>query len=372
MSPARARLLKALLDQSPAAQLFAVGDDWQAIYRFGGSDIAIMREFAERFGDTKRMDLETTFRCAEPIAAVATRFVLANPAQIRKTVHSTRQLQGPCVHVGLSRGRDQSLLREALSRIAVHAANHEEPSNVLLLGRYKHLRPGNLAGLAKQHPRLQLSFKTVHGSKGLQADYVVVLGLCTGRHGFPTEITDDPLLDLVLSAPEEHSNAEERRLFYVAPTRARRHVFVLADGGPPSPFVVELIGGNYDVAVFGQLPGKDVPCPTCVNGHLVHRESAHGKGAFYGCSNWPYCEHRQPPCPSCGRGLPVKAKGGFRCRDCGQQIEACPSCGGWLRTRTGKYGRFLGCSSWPACDYTRADAARQRKRGRDPGPKLRR
>ncbi len=369
ISPARARLLKALLDQSPDAQLFAVGDDWQAIYRFSGSDIAIMREFAERFGDSKRMDLETTFRCSEPIATVATRFVLANPAQIRKRVRSTRRMQGPCVHIGLSGGRDQSLLREALGRIAAHAASHEEPSSVLLLGRYRHLQPQNLAALARQHPRLQVSFKTVHGSKGLQADYVVVLGVCAGRHGFPTEIADDPLLDLVLAEPEKHPNAEERRLFYVALTRARRHVFVLAEGGPASPFVEELIDGKFDVAVFGRLPEKDVPCPTCVKGHLVRRQNSQGGGDFYGCSNWPYCEHRQPPCPACGRGLPVKAEGGFRCRDCGQKIEACPACDGWLRTRTGKYGPFLGCSNWPACDYTRDVARHRQSRGRYAGPK---
>ena len=369
ISPARARLLKALLEQSPDAQLFAVGDDWQAIYRFGGSDIAIMREFAERFGDSKRMDLETTFRCSEPIATVATRFILANPAQIKKKVRSTRQMQGPCVHIGLSEGRDQSLLREALSRIAAHAANHGERSSVLLLGRYRHLQPENLAGLGRQHPRLQISFKTVHGSKGLQADYVVVLGLCAGKFGFPAEIVDDPLLDLVLAAPEEHPNAEERRLFYVAVTRARRHVFLLADGGPPSPFVLELIEGDYDVAVFGRLPDKDVPCPTCVKGHLVQRVNKQGRGAFYGCSNWPYCEHRQPPCPACGSGLPVKAQGNFRCRDCGQKIEACPVCGGWLRTRTGKFGRFLGCSNYPRCDYAQDVPRRERRPERYAGPR---
>ena len=369
ISPARARLLKALLDQLPAAQLFAVGDDWQAIYRFGGADIAIMREFSERFGESERMDLETTFRCSEPIATVATRFVLANPAQIRKTVRSTHQAEGPCVHIGLPGGRDQSLLSEALGRIAADAAKYEEPSSVLLLGRYKHMRPENLARLARRHAHLQLTYKTVHGSKGLQADYVAVLGMCTGRHGFPTEIADDPLLDLVLSVPEKHPNAEERRLFYVALTRARRHVFVLADGGPPSPFVVELIEGNHDVAVFGRSPDKDVPCPRCVKGHLVRRENAQNRGAFYGCSNWPYCEHTHPPCPSCGKGLPVKAAGGFRCRDCGQPIEACPACDGWLRTRTGKYGRFLGCSNWPACDYTRDVARHQQKRGRYAGPR---
>ena len=93
-----------------------------------------MREFAERFGDSERMDLETTFRCSEPIAAVATRFVLANPAQIRKTVRSTRQLQGPCVHIGLSGDRDRSLLSEALGRIAADAAGYEGPSQRAAVG----------------------------------------------------------------------------------------------------------------------------------------------------------------------------------------------------------------------------------------------
>ena len=84
--------------------------------------------------------------------------------------------------------------------------------------------------------------------------------------------------------------------------------------GPPSPFVMELIEGNYDVAIFGRLPDKDVPCPTCVRGHLVRRENPRKRGAFYGCSNWPYCEHTQRPCPACGRGLPVEAEGVSRMR----------------------------------------------------------
>ena len=107
-----------------------------------------------------------------------------------------------------------------------------------------------------------------------------------GRFGFPVEIDDDPLLDPVLAAPEQHPNAEERRLFYIALTRAKRRVFVLAEGGPPSPFVVELIEGNFDVGVVGRLPEKDVPRPTCVAGHLVRRENARNKGGLCGCSNW--------------------------------------------------------------------------------------
>ena len=240
ISPGRARLVKALLDQSPDAQLFAVGDDWQSIYRFAGSDISIMREFGDRFGHSEQTYLETTFRCADRIAEVATEFVLSNPAQIRKRVRSTRRADGPCVHVGLE-AEDLPLLGEALDMIGADAAMHGEKSTVLLLGRYKRTCPQNMSELEERHPNLELTDMTARGSKGLEGDYVVVLGLCAGKNGFPTEMADDPLLDLVLPAAETHPHAEERRLFHVAMTRARRAVFLLADSRRPSRFVQELI-----------------------------------------------------------------------------------------------------------------------------------
>ncbi|MYI72860.1 MAG: AAA family ATPase, partial [Candidatus Dadabacteria bacterium] len=178
ISPGRARLLKALLDRYVTTQLFAVGDDWQAIYRFAGSDIAIMREFRERFGESKRINMQTTFRCADRIATVATKFVLRNPAQIPKDVSSTLQLKEPCVHVGLG-GESPDLLREVMKTIADDTGKNNGTSTVLLLGRYRHLQPENMYQLSNEYPDLHLSYKTVHSSKGLEADYVVVLGLCS-------------------------------------------------------------------------------------------------------------------------------------------------------------------------------------------------
>ena len=194
---------------------------------------------------------------------------------------------------------------------------------------------------------------SARNARGRGADYVVVLGLCSGKHGFPSEITDDPLLDLVLAAPEAHPNAEERRLLYVAITRARRQVYLLAEGGPPSSFARELMHGRYDVNVFGRLPQADVPCPQCKEGRLERRENPRSGGTFYGCSNWPYCRLTRPPCPSCGVGLAVRAGDDRRCRGCGELLETCPDCDGWMETRMGRYGRFLGCSNWPDCGYTR-------------------
>ena len=353
ISPARGALLKALLEQTSKTQLFAVGDDWQAIFRFAGSDIAIMREFEKHFGHSERIYLETTFRCSDRINAVATKFVLRNPSQIRKKVRSTHSAAGTSVHIGLSGEESVSPFPEALRRVAQDAAMHSGISDVLLLGRYRHQRPANLSLLAKEYPRLRFSFMTAHGSKGAQADYVVVLGLCAGRYGFPSEVVDDPLLDLVLATPEGHPNAEERRLFYVAITRAKRKVYLLAEGGPQSSFIEELIQDGYDITVFGRPPQQDVHCPTCVKGRLERRENARNRNTFYGCSNYPYCGHTQQACPVCGTGLLLKQQEGFRCRNCGGIVQSCPICDGWLQTKIGKYGRFLGCSNYPDCDYTR-------------------
>ena len=338
------------------------GDDWQAISRFAGSDIAIMREFENRFGNIERLNLETTFRCADRIAEVATKFILCNSAQIRKEVRAIRKAPGPSVHIGIP-GKKASLLREVLDEIAADADKHDGRSTVLLLGRYGHTRPKSMSDLARRYRGLRFSSMTVHGSKGLEADYVVVLGLCSGSYGFPTEITDDPLLDLVLSVSERHPNAEERRLFYVALTCAKRRVFLVADGGPPSPFDKELIDNGYDVTVFGQPPESDVPCPKCRNGHLKRRESTRKETPFYDCSNYPYCDYLQLSCPLCNTGLVFKTAGAFRCRDCGKDIGSCPNCEGWLRSIPGKHGRFLGCSNYPDCKYTR-DIRKKRPGGK--------
>ena len=223
-----------------------------------------MRGFEERFGVGTRTDLETTFRCSDGLSDVATRFVLGNPAQIVKKVRTVRRVDGPGIWIGFGGHGAEPLLHQALNRIATEAGQTEGRSSVLLLGRYRHLVP-DLGSLQRNHRGLDLSYRTVHAAKGLEADYVVVLGICSGRYGFPTEITDDPLLDLVLVAPEEHPNAEERRLFYVALTRAKWRTYLLEEQGPRSAFVEELLQAGGRIDTFG-LPNADRPhCPELQN-----------------------------------------------------------------------------------------------------------
>jgi DNA helicase-4 len=281
-SRGRARLLRALLDQVPDRRLTCVGDDWQSIYRFAGSDLSHMTRFEEHFGPAAQISLDRSFRFGRRLLAASARFVQENPAQLRKKLQAARDEGAPAVVVLADD------VRAALARIE---AEREGPGqiSVLLLGRYTFSLPGPLGELARGFPALSLQFLTVHRSKGLQADYVVLLDVTSGRYGFPSEIADDPLLSMVLAEPDPFAHAEERRLFYVALTRARRRVFVLTRETQPSAFVEELLGPAYAGLVEGPARWAErPPCPEC-GGTLTERVSRSGQ-RFWGCLDYPYCE----------------------------------------------------------------------------------
>ncbi len=125
----------------------------------------------------------------------------------------------------------------------------------------------------------------MHASKGLEADYIVVPGMVTGTYGFPSTIADDPVLDVAMPAPESFAHAEERRLFYVALTRARRQVTLISPPQRMSPFVVELIADG--LVTVTDAEGVLVEVCSCGRGTMVRRK---GKfGAFLGCSTFPAC-----------------------------------------------------------------------------------
>jgi DNA helicase-4 len=249
ISDGRAQLLLALKAQHQDARIFAVGDDWQSIYRFAGSNIHLMREFGRTFGGVfagsnglhGTVDLGRTFRSVDKIALLSRSFVLKNPSQIDKRLVPAATSDTPAVKViYYARNDEEGSLRAALDEL-LQTESTSDTLSVLLLGRYQFVRPVRLPELQSCYPELSIRFMTVHRSKGLEADHVVILRAASGRMGFPSEIADDSLLDMVLPEPEHFEHAEERRLFYVALTRARKTVTVLADRERPSIFVKELL-----------------------------------------------------------------------------------------------------------------------------------
>ena len=349
ISVGRAKLIKALCEQSVETQLFAVGDDWQSIYRFAGSDISVMRHFDQYFGATARSDLSTTYRCNQELVDVSAKFISANPAQLSKRVRGVRNRNDKAVYIGRTSKDLADPLHESLRRI-----RREAPSaNVLVLGRYRHTRPDNWEELKETFDSLTLRFRTVHSAKGLESDYAVIVGLSAGMYGFPSEIEDDPLLDLVLAEQEPFEHAEERRLFYVAITRAKHAVFLMAPEVKCSHFVEELEKPGYSIECFGPEPATRAHCPTCKTGLLRLRPGKNGN--FVGCANYPRCAYTSNTCPRCRNGIVKIADGRGICDACNEEVESCPTCAdGFLVKRQGKHGNFWGCSSYPQCRYTRS------------------
>ena len=354
----RCRLLKALIDRAPDGRIFCVGDDCQAIYRFTGGDVSIMTRFEAHFGFSRRTELDRTFRMNAELLKLSSAFIGRNPAQLTKRIEASQSFGSPAATLWIDQAQDddKATLRAALEAARDHADGQR--ASVLIIGRYNFSQPAGLDQLLKGFPELDARFVTAHGSKGLEADYTVVLRIVSGRHGFPSEITDDPLLDIVLADLDAFPNAEERRLFFVALTRARRHVHVLTSARSPSTFASELREKSYQGLVVVEGATEDTPlCPDCESRTLTRRTGPYGE--FWGCGNYPYCEARPETCPACGQGAMLNAGNGFACSEeaCGGNERSCPKCReGMLIQRASDYGEFLGCSNYarglPPCKYT--------------------
>jgi DNA helicase-4 len=371
ISGARARLVLSLVRQHPESVLFVVGDDWQSIYRFTGSDIAYTRGFGSHFGPTATIPLDLTFRFNDQIGEVASRFILKNPAQIVKSITSSNKTPQPAV----------SLIRvvtvEAGLNLALDAIDNRSKcgctpvkTTVMVLGRYnfvveKWRKQSERRRIRTMHPDLDVEFMTVHAAKGKEADYVVVLGLGRGKYGFPSEKPTDSVLEFLLPDQESFPLAEERRLFYVALTRARHRVYLAYDPREASSFVLELLSEEerYPVCidefdnsplVCGGIP--HVPCPSCGSGALILKNGPYDP--FVGCNHFPYCRYTEKPCPQCGH-LMRRINSVRECTNpaCNAVVPICQKCGGSMVERNGPYGRFWGCINYRnnsdfVCTYT--------------------
>ena len=274
-------LVKSLCDQSPDTKLFCVGDDWQSIFRFSGSDISLMANFEQNYGFTRKKQLVLTNRFANGLAVVSNKFILKNPSQIKKVVQSSKIEEGDPVEIRYHQKKSDTdeLICKILSTISRVASNDKKVS-VFLLGRYNYNKPENFSSYLKEYKNLSIEFLTIHASKGAEADYVIILDVISGKHGFPSEITDDPLLEIVLSKSDSYPHAEERRLMYVAMTRARHKVYIVTEDGKQSVFVLELEGSKKSTTEIDKI------CEEC-GGIMVQRKGTYG--TFWGCSNFPEC-----------------------------------------------------------------------------------
>jgi len=361
-SRARIGLLKALATQTdPPAHLCVVGDDWQGINRFAGSDITVMTEFEKTFDFATRLTLNTTFRCPQELCDVSSEFIQGNPAQIKKKVRSTNSLtKTPLLAYGFV---DKASIAAYVEKQLAHMHDLIENGklipgkgtrvSVMLLGRYRDDKPSSLESW--QHAfgdHLTIDFRTVHASKGLEAEYVFVLNVLEGTRGFPSQIQDDPALQLAMPAPDPFPVAEERRLFYVAMTRARKQVRFYTTLGQPSRFLVEVVKKEHiKIEPIDSEPLE--LCPECGRGVLQLRSGPYGD--FHGCSRFPACEFKRKVAQSANRASIQPTPRSQRLPDDAKPGDQCPVCKrGVIQSKNGRHGPFLGCSRFQkGCKATR-------------------
>lgn len=284
----RYHFLLSLRTELPKTKLYCVGDDWQSIYRFSGSDMSLFSKFSDYFGYTEECKIETTYRFGNPLVNESSQFVQHNPLQKHKMV-IPRAVNAPVTKLSFMGYEDnkelQSLVKRMIARVPAE-------KSVYIISRYsydvKSLSAPDIVMHFDQNTDMvklniagrDVKFMTIHGSKGLEADYVFVLNCNSGLYGFPSLVSDDPVLDYVLSDSEHYEYAEERRVFYVGITRAKVHTVVLYNKNTPSPFVTEMDNAVSD---------NPNPCPWCGIGHRVLKYEGWTKQKtpyrVWGCDN---------------------------------------------------------------------------------------
>jgi DNA helicase-4 len=295
-SLARLGLVRALSNRR-GVQVTVVGDDWQGINRFAGADLSVMTKFDTVFDEALTLALTRTFRCDQDICDFSSRFVMKNPAQQVKQVAGQARGQFPHLKVHLidevnsEEGLVQARRAEVRSIVENLKEAHAKPEfSVFILGRYKFEIEG--LGGGNFGPDISVNAMTIHASKGLEADYVIIVGMNAGTtYGFPSKKTDDPLLSLVMPVPEIFPHAEERRLLYVATTRAKYGVYFISAVNNPSEFVTEAISDFSElVQAFGRRGDFGDLCPEC-NRPLIRRTNSKSGNEFLGCQGFPKCNY---------------------------------------------------------------------------------
>lgn len=277
ISRQRFDLTKALSEVTDA-KIIAVGDDWQSIYAFSGSDITLFTKFAEKMGYAKMLKIVRTYRNSQDVIDIAGNFIQKNSAQIEKRLLSEKRITDPVIiytYDSTSKGPNGNrrsgvnyavahTVEVALTQLLEYKKQEEKvPGTILLLGRYAfdgdHLEKSGLFEYINRgnkiksvrYPKLDITFMTAHSSKGLGFDDVIIVNGKNETYGFPSKIEDDPVLGFVIKGDSSIDYAEERRLFYVAMTRTKNRVFFVAPEQNPSEFLLELKQDYKSVVLHG-------------------------------------------------------------------------------------------------------------------------
>ena len=343
------------------AKIIAVGDDWQSIYAYAGSDITLFTHFTRTMGYGLELKITKTYRNAQEVIDIAGGFIQKNQSQLRKELISPKHIDEPIVIESYSENVDRKqtagkggryyMIGEKVETIVEKILLENPKSSILLLGRYGfdafHLchsgkfvyneKTGSVT--PNKFPNVVLDFMTVHRAKGLGYDNVIIINARNEVYGFPSQVQDDPVLKYVVRDDHSIEYAEERRLFYVALTRTKNRVYLIVPQERPSSFVLELIDDYLQVVLHGDIDRNETKenqeikkCPIC--GYPLQLRYKQN----YGLKLW-MCTNEPELCDFMTNDLSGGRLSIIKCEQCKD---------GYLIVKPGKEDRppFLGCTNY--------------------------
>ncbi|MDE7405416.1 MAG: UvrD-helicase domain-containing protein [Clostridiales bacterium] len=351
------------------AKIIAVGDDWQSIYAFSGSDISLFTHFCSIMGYGQELKITRTYRNAQEVIDIAGNFIQRNDTQIKKSLISPKHIRKPVVIQTYSEDYDRKQVQgkggkyyylgkqveDLIGKILELNAREGKGNNssILLIGRFN-FDARNLCFskdfvydeyngkiFSKKFPQAKLEFLTAHSSKGLGYDNVIIVNARNEIYGFPSKIDDDPVMKHVVKDDTSIEYAEERRLFYVAMTRTKNRVFIVTPEKRPSEFILELKRDYPNITIHGDLNedessniGMMKKCPIC--GYPLQLRYKKN----YGFRLW-MCTNEPEICNFISNEL----IGGD------MQIQKCDWCqDGYLVVKKTSNGAILGCTNYKSDD----------------------
>ena len=239
ISQIRLNFLKALVKCNNSI-LTVVGDDWQSIYGFSGSNINLFYNFKSEFENVSEFHIRNTYRCPQKIINISTKFILKNKLQIKKNLiskNNSKIFKYKKIYY-----KNTSTLYCLLQKLDIKnntvliISRNNYDINKYLTDKLKYI---NNEFIINNCIYTNIKFMSIHKSKGLEADIVIILNLSMSTDGLPNS-KEINIYGKLKNYKEPIKYAEERRLFYVAMTRCKKELYIIVDSNNPSIFINEV------------------------------------------------------------------------------------------------------------------------------------
>jgi DNA helicase-4 len=305
--------------------------------------------------------LQKTFRYNNSIANTAGQFIMENPEQYKKNIQTHKLVDESQVYLLDDKPGIKGGVYERTLEVIRKIRSHEPNASIAVIARYNYLLQDAKELIWREGFRDNINFWSFHKSKGLEADYCVLIGFFQGKSGFPNENREDAVIEALLPSLDEFPHSEERRLLYVGITRAKNKCYIIANPSAPSDFISELLAPKYALNIsseaFKEKFRKIFKCPHCEAGYF---RLINGKfGNFYSCSTGLGCNvGKARVCSSCCAPS-VDSRSYSTCNNsgCNNQMKICEKCGRPMKLRQGRYGEFWGCTGYgiqdDQCSHTK-------------------